>query len=109
MGSLVFVEELTDGSDVDAVRYKSAFESEATLCAEVAFKIGTVHAFALLAIFHAQVERVGWLGHVDRHHEPNQQRHDGHGGPLLAAVSDGPLLRPSARVCCSACRAVHFM
>jgi hypothetical protein len=83
--SFVFVEELSDRSDVDAIGYEGAFESETTFGAEVALKVGAVHALALLAVFHAEVKSIGRLGHVHRHGQPNQERHQGHGRHFLSA------------------------
>ena len=78
ISSLVFVEKRSDGGDVDAVRNESAFESEATFSAQVAFEVGPVHALALFAILHAQVERVGRLSDVHRQQQDQQRRHHHH-------------------------------
>jgi hypothetical protein len=108
--SFVFVEELSDGGDVDAVGYEGAFESEAALCAEIALEVGAVHALALLAVFHAEIKSVGRLGHVHRHRQPNQQRHDGHGRHFLSALSRHPaaVLLVLGRTRPPAYGAIHF-
>ena len=78
VSSLVFIEKRSDGSDVDAVWNKGAFVFETAFSAQVTFEVGAVHALALFAILHAQVERVGRLSDVHRQQQDQQRRHQDH-------------------------------
>ena len=60
--SFVAVEEGGDGGDVDAVRNEGALHLEAALGAQVALEVGAVHALALAAVLHAQVELARFAG-----------------------------------------------